>query len=77
MAHLPRQAVGLAALVSKVAHFAVLYVHSRLSHMFFGSSSTCLGVVGDDLRDGADVRSTIFLVFVWGIGDRVPGENLA
>ena len=42
-------------MVSEVAHFAVLDVHSRLPHFVVGFALACLAVVSDDLRDGANV----------------------
>ena len=63
-------------MVSKVTHFAVFNVHPCLSHILLGPSTARLAVVGDDLRDGADVRSTIAFVFVWGIFRSVPREHL-
>ena len=44
--------------------------------MLLCPSFTHLGVVGDDLGDGADVRSTICLVFAWHVCNRVPRENV-
>ena len=64
-------------MVSKVAHFAALDVHPRLPHVFPGSAVARLAVVSDDLRDGADVRSTIVFVRVGAVGKRVPRKHLA
>ena len=55
-------------MVPEVAHFAVLDVHPRLSHLFLGPAKARLVSIGDDLRDGADVRSTVGLVLVGGVG---------
>ena len=65
--HLPGKAVALAVVVPEVAHFAVLDIHPRLSHLLLGPAKARLAGVGDDLRDSADVRSTVGLVFVGGI----------
>lgn len=70
--YLPREAVALAAVVPEVAHFAVLDVHPRLSHLFLGPASARLAVVGDDFRDGADVRPPVGLVVVGGVGGGIP-----
>ena len=63
-------------MVSKVPHFAVLYVHPGLSHILLGSSTARLAIVGDYLRDGADVRPTIAFLCVGGVLGGVPREHL-
>ena len=72
LTYLPREAVALAVVVPEVAHFAVLDVHPRLSHLFLGPANARLAVVGDDFRDGADVRPPVGLVFVGGVGGGIP-----
>ena len=74
--HLPREAVALAVVVSEVTHFAVFDIHSSFSHVVFGPPNAGLAAVGDDLRDDADVRSTIALVRARAIFGRIPGEHL-
>ena len=76
MTHLPREAVALAVVEPEVAHFAVHDVHPRLSHRVLGPAFAVLVVVGDDLRDGADVRPTVIFVFVGGVVVRIPREHL-
>ena len=75
-AHLPREAVALAVVESKVTHLAVLDVHPRLSHIALGSSIARLSFVGNDLRDGANVRPAVVFVFVDGVDGSIPGEHL-
>ena len=75
--HLPCQAVCLAALVPQVAHFAVFDVHPCLSHVAFSSAIAILVVVGDDLRNGADVRSAIVFVIINFVVACIPGEHLS
>ena len=74
--HLPRKAIALAVVVPKVGNFAVLDVHPRLSHRALGITVASLGVVDNDLRDGADVRPTVGLVYVGGVVIRIPPEHL-
>lgn len=62
-------------MVSKVAHFDVLDVHPRLSRILVGSAVASLAVVGD-LRDGPDVRPTIFFVFIGGVCGGVLSKHL-
>ena len=74
--YLPREAVALAVLKAEVGHFAVRDVHPRLSHVVFGLARAALPAVGDDFRDGADVRPPIGLVFIVVVSIGVPGPNL-
>ena len=76
MSYLPRQSIALAAVVSKVRHFAVFDVHPCLSHILLSPATARLGFIGDDLRHGADVRPTILFVFVGGVCGSVPREHL-
>lgn len=75
-AHLPGETVGLAALVTEVSHLAPLDIHPRLSHGVLSVSVAGLVFVGDDLRDCADVRSSIALVRVRRIRRRIPTVHL-
>ena len=74
--HLPCESVALAGLVPKVADFAVLDVHPGLSHIVLGQAEASLVVVGDDFRDGADVRPAVGLIFVGGVRGGVPRKHL-
>lgn len=74
--HLPRQAVALAVLEPQIAYLAALDVHPGLSHGVLGHSGARLRGVGDDLRDGADVRPPVGFVFVGRIRRVVPREHL-
>lgn len=64
-------------MISKVPHLTVLDIHPRFSHVRLGSAIARLVVVGDDLGDGADVRPTIFFVFIGGVLRGVPRKHLA
>ena len=74
--HLPREAVALAVVEPEVRHLAVFDVHARRSHRVLGIPAAGLAAVGDDLRDGADIRPPIVFVFVDGVVGGVPGEHL-
>ena len=75
-AHLPGKAVALAVVEPEVAHLAVLDIHPRLSHLLLGLAIAILAGVGDDLRDGADVRAAVGLVLVGGVVVGIPREHL-
>ena len=74
--HLPREAVALAILEPEVSYFAVLDIHPRLSHVALGISVAGLAAVGDDLRDGADERPTIFVGRARAVVGGIPAEHL-
>lgn len=68
--HLPRQTVGLGAMIAEVRHFAVLDVHPCLPHVVFGLAAAALP--GSNLRDGADVRATLAVVCARPVLGGVP-----
>ena len=74
--HLPREAVALGVVEPKVSYLGVLDVHPSLAHSALGSSLTSLVLVGDDLRDGADIRPAIGFVFVDGVSVGIPRKHL-
>ena len=74
--HLPCKAITFAIVVPKVAHFAVLDVHSCFSHIVLRLASAGLAAVGDYLRDDADVRPPTVLVFARAVFGGIPGEYL-
>ena len=75
-AHLPCEAVALAVEVSKVCHFAVLDVHPGFSHSVLSHALASLAAVGDELRDGADERSGVVVVYPRAVVGGIPAEHL-
>ena len=73
-ADLPCEPVALGPVIAEVSHLAVLDVHPCLSLVFLGLAAAALA--GCDLRDGADIRAALAIVFANGVFGSVPSEHL-